>query len=135
MEQTWTYQRTLRSAPISPGVALFVDLIGIDKTADLLLACGGSYVSAGQLRSKNGLVDKAVGEEAARTIGREFVGGNFKCPVGSPFLIRYLFSKGKNINEIARTVHMDAGSVSRNLKGFHPAEDIDASPFRRKKKP
>jgi len=133
MEQTWTYQNSSRSAPIHPGVQLFVDLIGIDKTADLLLACGGSRVSSGQLRSKAGsLVVSAVGEEASRIIGSEFVGGDFACPVGRSFLVRYLFAKGKKQNEIARTLHMHVSSVSRNLMGYHPDEDDDAPLSRRR---
>lgn len=117
MEQTWTYQNIQRTAPISEGVQLYVDLIGIDKTADLLLAVGGTPVSAAQFRSRGGLVAKAIGTEAAQIIGKETFGGNVKIPAGKPFLVRHLFAKGVGQAEIARRLHCDVLTVARTLIG------------------
>lgn len=119
MEQTWTYKKAERTAPIPAGVQLYVDLIGVDKTADLLLALGGSYVNSPQFRTGNGMLTEAIGNEAALAIGGAFFGGTFKLPAGKPFLIRYLFAKGINQQEIARRLHCDVSTVARNLNGTY----------------
>lgn len=119
MEQTWTYKKAERTAPIPAGVQLYVDLIGIDKTAELLLAVGGSLVSAPQFRSQGGMVGKAIGAEAAQIIGKETFGGSIKVPAGKPFLVRYLFAKGINQQEIARRLHCDVSTVARNLNSTY----------------
>lgn len=98
---------------------VFVDLIGIDKTASLLLALGGSQIQVGRHRVyKNSSVVKEIGEEAALEIGEYFCGGVFKVPLGKKFLSRYLSAKGMKQQEIARTLHIDVATVARHQKPF-----------------
>lgn len=98
---------------------VFVNLIGVDKTADLFLAFGGSLVDIGRYKvSPNNAVAKLIGVEDALKIGEWFCGGKFKVPLGKRFLSRYLITKGMTQQRIARTLHIDDSTVARHLKPF-----------------
>lgn len=116
MEIEWPDARgNLRRGEIPANVQLFVDIIGLNDAVKLLLACGGSTIYFGR-RPNGGLVEQAIGEAAARQIGRELGGMQYKVPLSPRFLARFLRSQGDSTAKIARTLRMSEGTARQHLQ-------------------
>lgn len=124
MEQTWIYRNIERAAPIPEPILPYVEAIGVELTARLLLSCGGSFVSLPSSRViSDSLLTEAIGAEPALALGKTLSPGSIKIPLGKSFLTRHLTSQGYGQQEICRTLHCDLSTVGRILNGGVPARE------------
>lgn len=87
----------------------FVKLLGLHSTAIMLLALGGTQLSAGRRSSRvNGRLAQVVGVEAAAKVGELYLGGRVDLPNAPVFLAQYL-----------RSQHLSAGEIALKLKRHH----------------
>lgn len=110
------YGKEQQSA-VPDAVAEIIELIGEDACAALLIALGGANVVFSERRtSEDSLIARAIGVEAALTLGTRFCAGNrARIPVANKFLARHLHTKGHGIAQIARTLRCADVTVQRYL--------------------
>ena len=125
MEQTWTNSDgTPGSAPIQKHLRPWVEILGIDAFAKVMLEQGGTIANIPVERLATGdhesRLVKLVGAENAMRIGAEFGSGNLRIPFSRHFLVRYLKAQGMSGQDIARTVHCDGSTVRRILRPIWP---------------
>src|SRR4051794_36485338 len=94
MDLEWPDERgNMRRGRIPQNVLLFVDLIGVEATATLMLTLGGSEIYMAR-RPNRGLLERAIGEDLARKLGERFGQEHFRIPTNPRFLARFLKSQG-----------------------------------------
>lgn len=119
----------VREGAVPPSVSEFIDLIGEDKTALLLLKVGGTLAQFSEGRTHDDtLVARAIGREAALTLGQHFGAVPKLIPMGNKFLARHLRAKGYSVQEIARLIRCTAVSVRSYLKPDPPKGGAGAEP-------
>lgn len=115
------------SAPVPEDVMEFVEVIGLDLTAKLLISFGGTVPTPPVTRTtgRNKLV-RVLGEEAALAFGNRF-GRMGRLPLANVFLARYLRGRGDSINEIACKLRIPDVTIFKYLRRGEENNKINRS--------
>lgn len=120
-----------RSGQVCAHVLPFVEIIGLDATARMLQAIGGSPINIPSSRPRAASkLSEAIGPQNARKLGERLHGGTIKMPIGNTFLCRYYRSNGMAVCAIARLVRQTDATVRRHLSDTPPQES-DPARFRK----
>lgn len=138
MYQEWTDNSGVRrKARIDAPILRFVELIGEDETAKLLLHFGGAPSYFSRRPEKNNSLLKVISRDSLEKLAIHFGHGHVgaripSLPLGIYFLVRHMYTKGVSMCEIARRLHITANSVRVILKSSRTSQNR-AGPDTRKK--
>lgn len=98
-----------------------VKALGIDGAANFYLKFGGTYVrfDVRSMTERNALVKefgKASAEALVKAFEEEAPRANYRVPLASKFLARYLRSQGHNVSAICSRLRKTDGSIMSFLK-------------------
>lgn len=106
-----------RPCPKAPAyVAVFVELLGAEKTATLLLKMGGAEVHYTANPTTRNRIVRLLGVDAALILARQDYRLPRELPVANKWLCQYLAWKGLSAAEIAQQVRVTTATVRRHLK-------------------
>ncbi len=98
-------------------VQAYVDAIGIDATAEVLLAFGGARLYLATDPKSRSPLAELIGRDKAIALARALgSGAHIQVPTGKAFLARLWKSEGWTVVAIARKLHAYDGTVRRWLR-------------------
>lgn len=95
--------------------APWVNVLGEDASVEVFLALGGSLIDLAYTPRSSAL-SEIVGIDLAAALGQALGSGKIKVPLAKPWIAQVLFQRGETQQAIARRLHVDVGTVARQLK-------------------
>lgn len=132
MYQEWIDNHGIRrKARIDAPVMQFVELIGEDETARLLMHYGGTPIYVSRRPEKINTILNVISRDSLEKLAIHFgigrAGGRVaRLPLGTLFLIRHMHSNGTGIYEIARRLRVTDKYVRTYLKSSKFRSNVPA---------
>lgn len=104
-------------ADVPDHVVPYVRAVGLHKTVQLLLECGGAPLYFAKNPTFRSRVVAIVGEEGVQALEEELGTRAPRVPLANRWIATYLAADGMKVHEIARRMHTSDVTVRNYLKG------------------
>ena len=97
-------------------VQVYVDVLGIDLTIDLLMTLGGSECYFAQNPRGGSAVERVIGPTKTAEMARCLPQLSVRIPTARPWLAQVFHARGMSVVEICRKLHVTDVAVRKYLK-------------------
>lgn len=117
MRQRDASNEALVLPPAPAQVRALVDVVGVERAIDFILAEGGGYVTLGtSLRDDNAVVRRLGRADAERLAAKLRHPALWRVSLVKPWVAAMRSSQGRGVHEIAKELHVSDVAVRRWLK-------------------